>query len=60
MKIVSLGNKKKSFKSIKIAADEAGINYITLYQRLRIGMPLAQAVKKPVRKYERRTSLERV
>jgi hypothetical protein len=51
---ISLGNKKKSFKSIKIAADVAGISYMTLYMRLRIGMPLSQAVKTPVRSYRRR------
>jgi hypothetical protein len=51
---ISLGNKKKSFKSIKIAADIAGISYMTLYMRLRAGVPLAQAVKTPVRSYRRK------
>lgn len=53
MKIVSLGNKKKSFKSIRLAAEAAGIEYMVLYMRLRAGMPLAKAVKLPVRKYEK-------
>ena len=50
---ISLGNKKRTFKSIKLAAKESGMNYITLYMRLRAGMTLAQAMKQPVRKYEK-------
>jgi hypothetical protein len=50
-KSISLGNKKKSFKSIKLAADQSGIKYVTLYMRIRAGMTLAQAMKQPVRKY---------
>lgn len=55
MKTVSLGNKKKQYASIKLAAAQYGINYITLYQRLRMGMTLAQAVRVPVRAYRRRS-----
>ena len=51
---ISLGNKKKSFKSIKIAADAVGMDYMVLYMRLRAGVPLAQAVKKPVRSYQKK------
>jgi hypothetical protein len=50
-KSISLGNKKKVFKSIRLAADQSGIKYITLYMRIRAGMTLAQAMKQPVRKY---------
>ena len=53
MKIVSMGTKKKQFKSIRLAAESAGISYMTLYMRLRAGMPVAKAVKKPVRKYQK-------
>ncbi len=52
---LSLGTKKKTYRSIKLAADAAGMPYITLYMRLRAGMSLAQAVRKPVRVYTRRT-----
>jgi hypothetical protein len=57
---ISLGNKKKSFKSIKIAANAVGMDYMVLYMRLRMGMPLSEAVRKPVRKYTRQRSEERV
>jgi hypothetical protein len=50
MVTLSLGTKKRTFKSIREAASFTGIKYITLYQRLRIMKP-AMAVKKPVRKY---------
>lgn len=50
-KSISMGNKKAVHKSIRIAAEKAGVPYMTLYMRLRMGMPVAQAVKKPVRKY---------
>lgn len=53
MVTLSLGNKKKTFRSIREASEFTGIKYITLYQRLRIGMPVSQAFKKPVRKYAR-------
>jgi hypothetical protein len=48
---ISLGNKKKSFKSIKIAAQEAGVKYITFYMRLRNGDKTSDAFKRPVRRY---------
>lgn len=53
MVTISLGNKKKSYRSIKLAAEASGIKYITLYQRLRAGVAASTAVKKAVRKYER-------
>lgn len=49
--VVSLGTKKKQFKSIRLAAEAAGMSYITFYMRLRAGMKPGEAVKKPVRKY---------
>lgn len=55
MVTVSLGTKKRSFKSIKLAAEAAGVKYMTLYMRLRAGDKPATAVKKPVRKYEKVT-----
>lgn len=53
MKSVSMGTKKKVFKSIRMAAEAAGVPYITYYMRLRMGMPAAVAAKKPVRKYQK-------
>lgn len=53
MKSVSMGSKKKIFKSIKLAAKAAGIPYMTLYMRLRAGDKPATAVKKPVRAYNK-------
>ena len=54
MKTVSMGTKKKQYKSIKLAAMAAGVPYMTYYMRLRMGTAPATAAKKPVRKYERR------
>lgn len=51
MKLVTTGNKKKSYKSIRLAAEAAGVPYITLYMRLRMGMGVKQAMNTPVRKY---------
>lgn len=51
MVTLSLGNKKRTYKSIKLAAEASGIKYITAYMRLRAGMPVAKALKSPVRKY---------
>lgn len=51
--VVSFGPKKKAFKSIRLAAAAHNIPYITLYMRIRMGMPLAKAVKQPVRKYQK-------
>lgn len=54
MVTIKLGNKKKSFKSIRLAAEAAGMPYITLYMRLRAGMTPSQAIKTPVREYNKR------
>lgn len=54
MKTVSMGTKKKQYKSIKLAAAAAGVSYMTYYMRLRMGTKPAEAAKKPVRKYERK------
>lgn len=51
---VSLGTKKKQFKSIRLAAEAHNIPYITLYMRLRAGMKPGEALKKPVRKYSKK------
>jgi pyruvate/2-oxoacid:ferredoxin oxidoreductase beta subunit len=53
MKTISMGTKKKQFKSIRLAAEAAGVNYITFYMRLRAGDKPAEAAKKPVRKYQK-------
>lgn len=50
-KSISMGNKKKVFKSIRIAAEKAGKDYMVVYMRLRSGMSVRQALSKPVRKY---------
>lgn len=54
MVTVSLGNKKRTFKSIREYAEFAGIKYITAYQRLRYGLKPLTAAKKPVRKYDKK------
>lgn len=52
MVTLSLGNKKKVYRSIREAADATGIKYITLYMRYRkLGWKAPTAAKKPVRKY---------
>ena len=51
MVTVSMGNKKRIFKSVRAMSEATGIPYITLYMRLRNGMKPATAAKKPVRKY---------
>lgn len=56
MVTLSLGNKKKTFPSIKAAAQETGIPYMTLYLRLRMGMRPSEAIKKPVRKYSKKAN----
>lgn len=50
---VKLGNKKRQFKSIRLAADACNISYMVLYMRLRAGVPAGKAVKMPVRKYQK-------
>lgn len=52
--IVSLGTKKKAFKSIRLAAEAKGISYMVFYMRLRAGMSPAKALNTPVRKYSKR------
>jgi hypothetical protein len=54
MVTVSLGTKKKVFKSVKEYADFHGIKYITAYMRLRMGQKPLTAAKKPVRKYSKK------
>jgi len=51
---ISLGNKKRTFKSIKLAAKESGIPYMTLYMRIRMGKTVAQDMKEPVRVYNKK------
>lgn len=53
MVTISMGTKKKQFKSIKEAAEVTGIKYMTLYMRLRAGDKPATAAKKPVRAYRK-------
>lgn len=57
---VKLGNKKKSFPSIRLAAEAAGMPYMTFYMRLRkdtggLSWKAGKAFKQPVRKYQRQT-----
>lgn len=54
MIIVDMGNKKRRFKSIRLAAEAAGVPYITFYLRLRMGMTVKEAMSKPVRKYTKK------
>jgi len=54
MVTIEMGNKKRKFKSIKEAAEAAGINYISFYMRLRAGMSPVKAIKMPVREYNKR------
>lgn len=51
MKNVSMGTKKKQFKSIRLAAEAVGVPYMTFYMRLRMGTKAITAATKPVRKY---------
>lgn len=53
---ISLGNKKKSFRSIKLAAEAAGVPYMTFYMRIRketggLGWKASTASNRKVRKY---------
>lgn len=54
MVTLSLGNKKKTYRSIKDAAKDIGIPYMTLYMRVRMGMKPKQALTKPVRLYTKK------
>lgn len=53
MVTLKLGNKKRIFKSIRLAAEAAQMPYITLYMRLRAGVKPVTAMNKPVRKYQK-------
>lgn len=53
MVTIKLGNKKRQFKSIRLAADAANIPYMTLYMRLRAGVKPVTAMNKKVRKYQK-------
>jgi hypothetical protein len=55
--VVSLGKKKKTFSSIRLAAEAANVPYMTFYMRLRMGLKPATAAKKPVRKYVKQAEL---
>lgn len=59
MVIVQERSKAKKFSSIKEAAKASGIPYMTLYMRMRkdtggLCWSVSKAMKKPVRKYEKR------
>lgn len=59
MQTVSLGAKKKVYKSIREASDATGIPYMTLYMRMRkdtggLSWSVNKAFKKPVRKYSKK------
>jgi hypothetical protein len=51
MKNVSMGSKKKQYRSIRLASEAAGVSYMTFYMRLRFGVKPTTAANKPVRKY---------
>lgn len=53
MVTISLGSKKRKFKSIREAAVASGVPYMTLYMRLRAGDKAVTAMKQPVRKYRK-------
>lgn len=54
MKSLSMGKKKKLYKSIRLAAEEFNISYMTLYMRMRMGKTVKQAMTQPVRAYNRK------
>ena len=54
---VSMGTKKRVFKSVRLAAKAAGMPYMTFYMRLRAGVKPVTAAKKPVRVYTRKESV---
>lgn len=57
MVTIKLGNKKKQFKSIRLAAEQFQVPYMTVYMRLRAGMSPAKALTMPVRVYNRKESV---
>lgn len=56
MVTLSMGNKKRTFRSIREASTELGISYMTLYMRLRAGWKAPTAATKKVRGYRKRKS----
>lgn len=49
---ITMGNKKRKFRSIKEAADHYGQEYMRFYMRVKhLGWKAATAANKPVRKY---------
>ncbi len=54
MNTVSMGSKKKVYKSIRWAAEAAGVPYMTFYMRLRAGVKPVTAANKRVRVYNKR------
>jgi len=57
---VSMGKKKKVFKSIRLAAEAAGVPYMTFYMRLRAGVKPVTAATKPVRPYDKSNRIARL
>lgn len=51
---ISMGTKKKVYKSIRLAAEANNISYMVLYMRLRAGVAPGTAARKPVRSYRRK------
>jgi hypothetical protein len=54
---VSMGTKKRTFKSVRLAADAAGVSYMTFYMRLRAGVKPVTAANRKVRVYTRKESV---
>ena len=59
---VSLGTKKKVYKSIRLAAEAAGVPYMTFYMRLRNGTGglkwnASKAFTKKVRTYKKKVEV---
>lgn len=58
MVTLSLGTKKKVYKSIKEAAAAMNLPYMTVYMRYRkLGWKGVTAAKKPVRRYNKRQEI---
>ena len=56
---LSLGKKKRTFKSIKEAADYAQVPYITIWMRVnKLNWPGSRAIKADVRQYNKREMVE--
>ncbi len=61
MQTITAGSKKKVYKSIREASEALDIPYMTLYMRMRkdkggLNWSISKAMKKPVRKYERKAA----